>query len=353
MIVRSRCLEILLLCASALGARSAFADPSPVEISAARRAFEAAVNLESAGQWLEAARELREALAIKETPGLRFHLAHCEAEQGLLVEAALDYDRASELIEQGANAKDVQRLLVPASIALKQRIPRVAVELPSELLAPVATIDGKVFSPSELALGVPVNPGPHELLVSASGRRSFQRSLVLKEGERAELRAELPHAQATGMPGLPVQSPPTTGSSYAEPSADSKHSSAKLYLMLGESLLTAAGLAVGNGYEIAEASANDRVSAAQGRIDRASQGDVAACGSPDIALAGECSALHDAIDDHNRASLLSTTGFVTAGVGAAALLTTWIIYPDGRRGSSGVALQAVAGLGHVGLVGRF
>jgi hypothetical protein len=357
MIVRSRCLETLLICAATFVSRWGYADPSPAEISSARHAFETAVSLEGAQQWTEATLKLREALAVKDTPGLRFHLAHCETERGLLVEAELDYDRASELIAKGAKAPDVQKLLAPASAALKPRVPRVSVELPSDVLAPVATIDGRVFSPSELASGVPLNPGHHELLVSASGRSSFRRSLDLKEGEQPQLLAELPPAPApVAAPAGPpsVQAPPMTGSSYAEPiGADSKHSSTKLYLMLGESVLTVAGLAVGIGYKVAQASASDRVNTAQGRIDQATQGDVAACGAPDLTVTGACSDLHTAIDDHDRAVVWSTVGFVSASVGAVALVTTWIAYPTARVDAAGVTLQPVAGLGRFGLLGRF
>jgi hypothetical protein len=358
MIVRSRCLETFLICAATFVSRWGYADPSPVEISAARQAFETAVNLESAERWAEATLKLREALAVKDTPGLRYHLAHCETEQGLLVEAAVDYDRASELIAKGAKAPDVQKLLAPASAALKPRVPRVTVELPSDVLAPVATIDGKVFSPSELVLGVPLNPGHHELSVSASGRSSFRRSLDLKEGEQPELRAELPPAPASAAaPSAPasVQAPPMSGSSYAAPTGtDSKHSSTKLYLMLGESAVALAGLVVGIAGAEEQVGANHHVNSAQARIDQASQGDDTACrGSPSTALAVACSDLNSAIDEHDRAVLLSTVGFIAAGVGTVALITTWVAFPDAHDGSAGVTLQPVAGFGRLGVLGRF
>jgi len=358
MIVRSRCLETLLICAATLVSRWADADPSPVEISAARLAFETAVSLENAQQWAAATLKLREALAVKDTPGLRFHLAHCETGQGLLVEAALDYDRASELIAKGAKAPDVQKLLAPASAALKPRVPRVTVELPSDVLAPVAKIDGKVFSPSELGLGVPLNPGHHELLVSASGRSSFHRSLELKEGDQPEFHVELPAVPApVPTPAAPpsVQAPPMSGSSYAAPTGpDVKRSSTKLYLMLGESAVALAGLVVGVASVAEQAAANHRVSTAQARIDQASQGDVAACnGSPSAAVAGACSDLNSAIDDHDRAALLSTVGFIAAGVGSVALVTTWVAFPDAPSGSAGLTLQPAFGFGRVGVLGRF
>ncbi len=356
MIVRSRCLETLLVCALVgLAARTAHADPSSVEISSARHAFETAVALENDQHWSEASLKLREALAVKDTPGLRFHLAHCETELGQLVEAALDYDRASDLIQQGAKAPDVQKLLVPTSAALRQRIPRVSVDVPSDLLAPVATLDGKVYPPSEISLGVGLNPGQHQLSVSASGRRSFERSFSLKEGQVLQLRAELPPAAAPAAPAG-VLAPPVTAASGPDAlqNAHGAHgSSTRTYLLIGETVVTLAGLAVGIGGVAATSSANDRVSTAQGRIDQASQGDVAACASPNGPVAGACSDLRTAIDDHDRAVLLSEIGFVTAGVGAAALLTTWLAYPSARGEASGITVRPVAGLGHVGLIGRF
>lgn len=358
MIVRSRCLETLLICAVSFVSRWGYADPSPVEISAARLAFESAVSLENAQQWAEATLKLREALAVKDTPGLRFHLAHCETEQGFLVEAALDYERASELIAKGAKAPDVQKLLAPASAALKPRVPHVTVELPSDVLAPVAKLDGRVFSPSELALGVPLNPGHHELVVSASGRTSFRRSFELHEGEQPEFHVELPAASAlvAAPRATPsVQAPPMSGSSYAAPTGpDVKRSSIKLYLMLGESAVALAGLVVGIASVAEEAAANHRVGAAQVRIDQASQGDVAACsGSPSAAVSGACSDLNSAIDDHDRAALLSTVGFIAAGVGSVALVTTWVAFPDAQNESAGLTLQPAIGFGRVGVLGCF
>jgi hypothetical protein len=353
MIVRFRCLETLLVCAGVLVSRWAHADPSAAEISSARHAFERAVALEGAGQWADATLKLHEALAVKDTPGLRFHLAHCEVEQGQLLEAAADYDRAGELIRKGAKAPDVQKLLAQASAALEPRIPKLAVQLPNDVLSAVPTVDGQVFSPSELALGVPLNPGHHDLLVSAGGRRSFQRSLTLKEGDSVQLRAELPaEAPVTRSAPAIVQAPPMGGSSYEAPrEARTRLSSGKLYLMVGESVVTVVGLVVGLAYHSTASSAADRVSNDQGLIDRAGQGDCRSPSSSEVTSA--CSDLRTSIDDHDDAALLSTIGFVAAGVGAAAFATTWLVYPSTHAVSSGLTVQPVAGLGRIGVIGRF
>jgi hypothetical protein len=256
MTLRSRSWTALLLGGVALTARVAHADPSPTEIAAAKQAFESAVTLEADQKWVDASAKLRVALAIKDTPGLRFHLAHCEERQGFLVEAALDYDRASELLKQGAKAPDVQKLLVPASAELKRRIPRVTVQIPTDAVSPVAELDGKAYAPSELALGETLNPGPHQLKVSATGRSPFENSFSLKEGDQIAIVAELPAYQRPVGGAAAVGAPAARSAAQAPvPRADSAASgrsgagaSARLYLLVGESAVTVAGLALGIGY---------------------------------------------------------------------------------------------------------
>ena len=355
MMFRRRTLACFLLCAVP---RLALADPTVSELSAARHAFEAAVGLENAQHFAEAALKLRQAIAVKDTPGLRFHLAHCETEQGHLVEALLEYERASDLLHLGAKAPDVQKLLGPASDALRARVARLTVELPADLSNPTTALDGKVYPPSELSLGLPLNPGRHELRVSAAGRRNFERAFSLKESEQTTIRADLPlSAPPVSAPTTARVAPeaqPASPAGPAQASGESHASSAKVYLLIGESVLTVAGLAVGIGYQLSASSATDRANAAQARIDNAAPNDVAACGSDDPTLVGACSDLNHALDDHDHASVLATAGFVTAGVGAAALLTTWLVYPNAsNERASGFSVQPVAGLGRIGLFGRF
>ena len=359
MTFRSHWFVRLLLASAALGARVAHADPTPAELATARQAFESAVALEAEQKWLQASKQLRQALAVKDTPGLRFHLAHCEERQGFLVEAALDYDRASELLQQGAKAPDVQKLLAPASADLKKRIPVVSVEIPSDVPSPGAALDSKAYAVSELALGVALNPGPHRLEVSAPGRRPMSNAFSLKEGDRVSIRVDLP---GTDPPANAVTAPPsadgapTPGAPRVESievRRQNRGPAPKFYLLAGESAVTAFGLAFGIGYALAQSSAHDRVQAEQHQIDAAAPNSAVSCGTPSESLNGACSDLHRAIDDYRRDRTLSSVGFVCAGVGAAALLTTWIAYPSRPSGNSGPAVGLVVAPGRVALQGRF
>jgi len=356
MFFRPRLSQILPFSAAFLSAHLAHAEPSAAQISTARQAFEAAVELEAHQQWVEAAAKLNEAIAVKETPGLRFHLGHCEEEQGLLVEAASDYDRASELIAHGAAAPDVQKLLVPASAELKQRTPHVSVEIPAQAQLTGLSVDAKPVAESDLTQGLALNPGRHHLVVSATGRRSFRRGFTLKEGDAVAIRAVLPLVDAPA-PAPPVAPAAPLGSATAvaapppPPSARPAHHSGKLYLMLGESAVAVAGLSMGIGFQFSASSAQSRVDSAQRRIDQASMGNASACSAPNAAVNGPCSDLQSAISDHDHALTLSTIGFVGAGVGVAALAATWFAYPKSNVG--GVSVLPVVGLSSAGVVGAF
>jgi hypothetical protein len=359
MTLRPPALETLLLCSVVLTAHHAHAQPTAAEISTARRAFESAVALEADQKWIEATLKLRQALAVKDTPGLRFHLAHCEEKQNLLVEASLDYDRSSELLRQGAKAPDVQKLLIAASAELKPRIPQVIVEMPSEIPSPVAELDGKAYAPSELALGQVLNPGAHRLRVSAAGHRPFERSFSVREGDRITIRAELQSVEPSRLPvgaalaAPSAQSSPSFEVDSTNPAGAHLSPSPKVYLMLGESAIVVAGLALGISSGVAESSARDRVQTTQRAIDHAAGSNPGACTTPEAELSRTCADLRTAIDDHDRDRAVSTVGFACAGVGAAALLATWLVYPSQARESTGPLVQPVVSLGRVGVQGRF
>ena len=355
MTFRTPSLAILIACAAFLLPRTARSEPSAAEISDAKHAFESALSAEAEQRWADAALKLREAIAVKDTPGLRFHLAHCEAELGHLVAALLEYERADDLLRRGVKAPDVQKLLGPARSELLQRLPRLSLELPSDVQRPLISVDRRAYPASELVLGIALDPGLHQLRVQAVGRRPFERALNLKEGERVVLPVVMAVAAP---PGGPTDAPATEAPVPASPAAvaprvEHRSSSAKLYLMIGESVLTAAGLGVGIGYAVARGAASERIDSAQARINAGEPGSAGACSMPSGELAVACSDLTIALADHDRAATLSQIGFVTAGVGAAALVTTWLLFPSARRNSAGFNVMPTAGLGRLGLMGRF
>src|SRR5262245_61403322 len=80
---------------------------------AARQLAQEAIALEGQERWKDAAAKLTEAIVLKETPALRYHLAYCLEQTGDLVGALENYEKAADLVARGAKAKDVDQLLGP------------------------------------------------------------------------------------------------------------------------------------------------------------------------------------------------------------------------------------------------
>jgi hypothetical protein len=334
-------LGVLIALAPLLVSSPLLAEPSANgDVGEARRLFDEATVLERQSSWREASEKLDAALAIKETPGLHFHRAHCAEQLGELVVAARHYARAEALIRSGAAAPDVEELLAAARVRVLARVPRLVLTLPSD--APDATleIDGVVVS-DEPGTPVFLEPGRHRIVARAPGRRNFEMEVTLVEGQTQTLEV--------------VLSPPPPGESAPKirddgPESDTAGFGTREIVLIGEATLTVAGLATGIGYSIAMNAAADRAERLQQSVDASSSEGNHACVSGEPPPA--CAELGEAIDDRDRASRFATIGFVAAGVGAVATLTTWALWPSSRKRVS-VGVTPSVGGATLSLAGRF
>jgi hypothetical protein len=324
----ARCLSVVLA-VGALANPVRAAEPTSTELAVARRLFKQATELYNAEHWAEAAQKLRQAIAIKDTPGLRYHLAHCEQNMGLLVEAMLDYDRARELIEAGAPAADVAAMLPDAQRALARRVPSIVILSPQGVKNVRASIDGQTLAPSVLGRPAPVNPGSHRVRAWAEGYLDYDAEISVKEGERRVVTLRLtPEPRASSSPSAPAPAP------RPRPAPAQSGLSPRTYVLVGEVAVTTAALAVGVTFAIAGSYADDRVTRANDRVDRvaAPTNMPAECSSATGDLLESCRDLTDAVDDRNRYRLLSTAGFVGAGLGALATIATYVFWSDQPEG---------------------
>ena len=317
---RSLCIALLAL------SGSAFAEPSVSEIALARRLFADALVMENAGNWGGAIAKLKDALAIKETPGLRYHLAHCQEQRGELVAASLDYERASELIEAGAQAPDVEQLLALATQRLATQIPKLTLSLPPGVTQATVEIDGQVVSPAVIGKATPIDPGPHRVAARADGRVPFEKKLVIGSGESLNLELSLAPLGKHDVPSVPVVSAkkrdeggrPTSGPGFG----------ARELTLISEAALVVAGAGVGIGFTLSRANATDRAKRYQEQIDAASGGDAGACQT--AAPLSACAELRDALAARQSHGTVATVGFIGAGVSAAALVATWVLWPSSK-----------------------
>ncbi len=347
-------LALVVALVPALQAPSAFAaaEPTPSELSVARRLFDEGRAAEDAARWRDAAEKFRQATAIKDTPGLRFHLARCEEEQGAFVEALVEYDRARELIDSGVKALDVEKLLAQARERVRAKVALLTLRLPSDVQNVSVELDGKALSRSVLGVPMPINPGAHRLNVVAVGRTPFAAELSLAAGEVRQLPIELPVATMVPTSERPTPAPQ---SALAPPHAQTESVDASVptrtIVLVGEASVFAAALGTGIVFSIARSSADDRYAAAnQTVLDQVGgvDADGTACAMP---RAG-CAELDQARKDRSRAAAFAAGGFVAAGVSAAAFGLTFWLWP---RHPAPLDVRAAAGPGSFDLSvsGRF
>ncbi len=303
---------------AALG-RPVRAEPSERQIETARALFKEATVLRERGRFGEAAEKLKEAVEIKETPGLYFHLAHCYDEMGRLVEAARAYDRADELIRQGVKAPVVAKLLIPTRASLRERTPTISLQISVAERDVRATLDGGDVPANALRAALPLDPGTHRLVVTAPGRVPFTTDILLSEGDARIVQVVLAPVAPSPSPPPPakgsVERRPPDSASKSDDGPDLRDA-----VLIGASAVTVGGLIVGTFFAVRNADAGRREAA-----DVSAIGDSAsAClGAPTSACEDLPAALTEQVNDRRFA----IAGFVGAGIGAASLLTTALVWP--------------------------
>ncbi len=180
-------------------------EPTAAELEVARALFEEARKDEAARRWGEALVKFRRIQATKDTASLRFHLAYCEENMGLVASAVRDYERAAELA-QGGKGPDRKLIVEDAARSraeLAPRVPTLALELPAGVEGARVSVDGEPVAAERLSAALPLDPGRHAVEVSAPGRRLFQREVRLSEREKHTLSVVFEPAVALAPPAAP------------------------------------------------------------------------------------------------------------------------------------------------------
>ncbi len=362
-----RLFHAAFLGATLLLALPASADPTPTEVAMARRLFVQASELEAESKFAEARQKLNEAIAIKETPGIRFHLGYCAEQLGEYVSALVEYERALDLIRGGVKAPDVQRLAAPARERVQARVAQLTLRLPADARDASVELDGRRMAPALLGQAAPLDPGKHAVLVKAADGRHARLDLELAAGEARSVDVVLERDRAAAAPEqkFPSAAAPKSGAAVpARESAKPHSASASLdsgsagglglreAVLIGEATVTLAALGVGIGYLIARGNARERAEQAQDDVDLLTQGDSSACSEGNTAVRASCDDLESAISDYDRAGLISTVGFVAAGVGAASAALTFALWPAQGSKTALRISPAASGLG-LSASGRF
>jgi hypothetical protein len=328
---------------------AAWADPRQADIAKARKLFDEARAAEDREDWPAAEEKLRSAIVIKETAGLRFHLAYCQEHRGMLVEAMADYDRASELAL--GRDEDVARQTAARREELKKRTPTLTVIADPNVGELSLALDGHPFSAALVGKPIPQNPGAHHVTLSAPGRRAYAADVTLAAGDAIVMTAAIPPEG----PALTARAEPTPAGPTEPIPPPSGGGGGRAFVLATEAAVTAISLGIGIGYAISASSANSRMEADREKLDTAAA-------SPDEAdkacqtgagNADLCEDLQAAYDRWHHHRFLSEVGFIGASVGAAAFAATWILWPARRHPQQAIAPFVSAQATGISFAGQF
>lgn len=334
---------------AALSGASTARAQTPSDLATARRHFKAARELEDAKKWEAASSELRAALAIKETPGLRYHLAYCQEQLAHYAAALRNYERAKQLLNEGQTAADVSQLLGPAI----ERVKALVGEL--TLVAAAGDFDQVFLDGNAVALNEPivVDPGRHRVR-AVLGKEEQRHDVVIRAGERQKLELRVTAAPVETPEPVKAETAPPKAPPDA-PSPPTQQTSLKLPVLLGEGVILLAGLGIGIGFTLQANQASKEAEEALADIN--AKDPERQCSSDLSSVQSACSQLEDFKDQEFEARDIATVGFVTAGVGAVALIATWLFWPDAKPEARAPAVRvwahSVPGNSAIGITGSF
>lgn len=197
-------------CALASSPSAAQAQDTPA-IAKAREQFREGLSLEAAGDFARALKEFKEVALVKSTAQVRFHIAVCQEKTGDLVQALGSYRLALHEAHE-AKAADVEGPAQEGVTALEPRVPQLLLTRGAGAQNAEVILDGVPLGATSIGEGIPVNPGPHEIKVSAPGRLDMTQEFTVAERDKKAIKLTLKEA-----PKAIVAAVPGTGEPKPEP----------------------------------------------------------------------------------------------------------------------------------------
>jgi hypothetical protein len=194
-----------LLCAASGAARA----DAPAAAGVAQALFEQAREDMRRGNAEAACPKLAESQRLDPSNGTLLNLVLCEEALGKLASAWL---YACELFDVLSARDDRKPIAARELAALSPRVPKLTVRLPSASPPGVrVALDDVELGASSLGVSVPIDPGPHRLVVRAAGRVDHAVAIAIGEAEQREVLAA-PGPEAASAPASPLAEDARSGS---------------------------------------------------------------------------------------------------------------------------------------------
>ncbi|MFO0612712.1 MAG: hypothetical protein U0414_09005 [Polyangiaceae bacterium] len=294
----------------------------PNDEAAAQALFDEALVLMDQHRYAEACPKLEASQRLDPAMGTKYRLAECFEAAGLTGTAWRLFDEVSADAKAAGRA-DREAQARERADALAPRVPWLLLRAPSELVALEGVevrCDEAVMAISSLGQRLPVDPGAHTIVVSATGRTT-QRKIV-RSLEGATETVDLPMLEVAPVAPIRPQTPPTEPPPAPVPSPTGQRVAAVLVGSVG---VIGVGLGIGFGW-FAKTTWDDALAGCEGgAVDR-------------------CSNAAIADGRHAKAySIVSTIGFVVGGAGLVTAPIVWATAPSSPKPAPKTTLVPAVG----------
>ncbi len=171
-------------------------EPTRSEREVARELVREAAKEIKKGNCEDALLLLEQAIAIAPTADAHAAFGECLTKRGELMRALENLEKAEDLART-AHDQGALKALTPKIAALRERLPRIAIELPADVKNPRISVDSKPIDADKAERLITVDPGDHLIEVVVDGRGTFVSHAMAVEQEVTKVTVVLPAATAT------------------------------------------------------------------------------------------------------------------------------------------------------------
>lgn len=182
------------------------AEPAHAGDAAAEALFRAGRDAFAAGDFRTACARFEESQRLEPAVGTVINLAQCHEQLGQVASAWRRYREAQDRLTAGDERLELVKLRLAA---IEPRLPKLSLRLGQPSPGAAVVRDGVELGEASLGVAVPVDPGKHEVTVSAPGHATRSIEVELRESESKELVVEIGPPLATAPPSAAPR--PTLG----------------------------------------------------------------------------------------------------------------------------------------------
>ena len=181
--------------------------------AAAESLYQEGQRLMAAGNVHEACSKFAQSQKLEAATGTLLNLANCHEKEGKTASAWAEFNEAVAGAAR-SGLKDREAYARAHAEALQPRLRMLIIELPQAPSGTEMKLDGESFGVVTLGTPLPIDPGEHELYVSAPQKKPYTQKIKLDPGP-GSTRIQVPPLQDEGSASL-VASPPNENPPHAD-----------------------------------------------------------------------------------------------------------------------------------------